>query len=58
MSYWYCLDAAQTEQRKEVRRVLMEGSGFTSSFHAVSQSLAPNAPDPFRALTDDFRLNA
>ncbi|WP_437952462.1 hypothetical protein WME98_18240 [Sorangium sp. So ce296] len=39
VSYWYCLDAAQTEQRKEVRRVLMEGSGFTSSFHAVSQSL-------------------
>ena len=39
VSYWYCLDAAQAEQRQNVRRVLMEGSGFTSSFHAVSQSL-------------------
>jgi hypothetical protein len=39
VSYWYCLDAAQAEQRQKVRQVLMEGSGFTSSFHAVSQSL-------------------
>jgi hypothetical protein len=39
VSYWYCLDAANTERRKDVRRVLMEGSGFTDSFHAVSKSL-------------------
>ncbi|AKT41778.1 hypothetical protein [Chondromyces crocatus] len=39
VSYWYCLDAAHAKQRQKVRKVLMEGSGFTSSFYAVSQSL-------------------
>jgi hypothetical protein len=39
VSYWYSLDAARAERRKEVRRVLVAGSGFTASFHAVSESL-------------------
>jgi hypothetical protein len=39
VSYWYCLDAAQAERRKEVRRALTDGGGFTESFHAVSDSL-------------------
>lgn len=48
VSYWYCLDAAQAEHRKDVRRVLMEGGGFTDSFHAVSRSLDSELRRPGR----------
>lgn len=40
VSYWYCLEAALPDKRREVRNVLMSQQGFTDSFDAVSSSLA------------------
>lgn len=44
VSYWYCVDAAKPEKRRNVRQTLMDrDKGFTNSFHAVSNSLAGDA---------------
>lgn len=39
VSYWYCLDNATEDGRKDVRRAFVEKRPFTESFQAVSQSL-------------------
>ncbi len=41
VSYWYCVDAAKPEKRRDVRQALNDQKkGFTNSFNAVSDSLA------------------
>lgn len=41
VSYWYCVDAAKPEKRRDVRQTLTDRTkGFTNSFNAVSDSLA------------------
>lgn len=40
VSYWYCLDAAKMERRKDVRATLLARRGFTESFAKVSETLS------------------
>lgn len=49
MSYWYCLDAAGKEQRKNAHEVLMKPTtGFIDCFQAIDQALRSEERRPGR----------